>query len=76
MKKQRNHSQLNDQENFPEGTNNETVLFSLIDNKFKKEVMKILKELRKAIVRNIEHCKKELDTIRRIQEKSDNSLLR
>ena len=31
MKKQRNHSLLRDQENSPEGTNNETDLFSLID---------------------------------------------
>ena len=52
MKKQRNHSQLKDQENFPEGTNNETDLFSLIDTEFKKEVMKILKELIKATARN------------------------
>ena len=69
MKKQRNHSQLKDQENFPEGTNNETDLFSLIDTEFKKEVMQILKELRKAIDRNADYCQKELQTIRRNQEK-------
>ena len=46
MKKQRNHSQLKDQENSPEGTNNETDLFSLVDTEFKKEIMKILKDLR------------------------------
>ena len=55
MKKQRNHSQLKDQENSPEGTNNETDLFSLIDTEFKNEVMKILKELRKAIKRNTDY---------------------
>ena len=59
MKKQRKHSQLKNQENSPEGTNNETDLFSLIDTKFKKEVMKILKELRKAIDRNADYCEKE-----------------
>ena len=35
MKKQRNHSQVKDQKNSPEGTNNETDLFSLIDKEFK-----------------------------------------
>ena len=69
----RNHSQLKDQENFSEGTNNETDFFSLIDTDFKKEIMKILKELRKAIDRNAEYCKKELETIKRNQEKLENS---
>ena len=73
MKKQRNHSQLKDQENSPEGTNNETDLFSLIDTNFKEEVRKILKELRKAIDRNADYCKKELETMRRSQEKLENS---
>ena len=58
MKKQRNHSHLKDQENSPEGTKNETDLFSLIDTGFKKEVMKILKELRKAVNRNADYCKR------------------
>ena len=35
MKQQRNHSQFKDQENSPEGTNNETDLFSLIDIEFR-----------------------------------------
>ena len=35
MKKQRNHSQLKDQENSLERTNDETDLFSLIDTEFK-----------------------------------------
>ena len=38
--------------------NNETDLFSLTDTNFKKEIMKILKELRKAIDRNADYCKK------------------
>ena len=32
-----------------------------------------MKELRKAIKRNAEHCKKELETIKRNQEKLENS---
>ena len=71
--KQKNHSQLKDQENSPGGTKNETDLFSLTDTKFKKSAMKILKELRKAISRNADYCKKELETIRRSQEKLENS---
>ena len=35
--------------------------------------MKNLKELRKAIDRNADYCKKELETIRRSQEKLENS---
>ena len=73
MKKQRNHSQFKDQENSPEGINKETDLFSLTNTKFKKEVMKILKELRKVTKRNADDCKKELETIRRSQEKWENS---
>ena len=46
MKTLRNHSQLKEEENSPEGANNETDLCSLIDTKFKKEIVKILKELR------------------------------
>ena len=62
MKSHRNHSHLKDQENYPEGTNDETDLFSLID-KFKTQVTKTLKELRRAIDRNSGYCKKELETI-------------
>ena len=46
MKKLRNHSQLKEQENSPVGANNEANLCSLRDNDFKKEIVKILKELR------------------------------
>ena len=62
MKKQRKHSQLKDQGDSPERTNNDIDLFSLKDTKFKKEVMKILEKLRKAIDRNANYCKKELET--------------
>lgn len=47
MKKQRNQFQLKDQQNSPETTNNDTDFFRLIDTDFKKEIMKILKELRR-----------------------------
>ena len=54
MKQQRKRSQLNDQENSPERTNNET---DLIDTDFKMDIMKIFKELRKVIERNLQdHC--------------------
>lgn len=46
MKNFRNHSQLKEQGNSPEAANNETDLCSLIDTKFKKKIVKILKELR------------------------------
>ena len=65
MKKHRNHSQLKEQENSPEAANNETNLCNIIDTNFKKEVMKILKELRIDINSNIDYFKKELQTIRR-----------
>ena len=67
MKNQRNDSQLKDQENSPERTNNETDICSLSDPRFKKEVMKILKGLRKVINRNAHYCKKELKTTKRRQ---------
>ena len=43
---------------------------------FKTEIMKILKELRKTININAEDCKKEVENIKRNQEKLENSLLR
>ena len=46
MKKLGNHSQLKGQENSPEEVKNEADLCSLTDTKFKKEIVKILKELR------------------------------
>ena len=48
MKKHKNLSQLKDQENSHERTNNETDLSSLLDPK----IIKILKKLRKPIDRN------------------------
>ena len=46
MKKLRNHSQLKEQ-NSSKAVNNETDLCSLTDFEFKRETVKILKELRK-----------------------------
>ena len=34
----------------------------------------MLKELRKTIDRNVDHCNKELETIKKSQSKLDNSL--
>ena len=76
MEKQKNHYQLKDQEHSPESRNNETDLFSLIDTEFKKEVMKILKVLRKNIERNADHCNKELENIKMNKSKLDNQLPR
>ena len=46
MKKLRNHSQLKEKENSPEGKNNEIHFCSLKYTEFTKEIVKILKELR------------------------------
>ena len=67
MKKQRNYSQLKEQEKSPEKTNNEIDLTSLLDSEFEKQVIKTLKELRKTINRNADHCNRELETIKRNQ---------
>lgn len=40
----------------------------------KKEVIKMLKELRKAIFRDVDHWLKDLESIKRSQSKSDNSI--
>ena len=46
MKKLGSQPQLNQQENSPKAVNNETDLCSLTDLEFKREIVKILKELR------------------------------
>ena len=78
MKKLRNHSQLKDQENSAETANNETDICSVIDTEFKREEVKILKELRMNIKElrveinsNAEYFRKELGNISR--EKLENS---
>ena len=79
MKKLTNHSQLKEQ-NSHEPANNETDLCSLTDIEFKREIVKILKELRPHIKElrvdmnsNAYYFRKELETIRRSQEKLENS---
>ena len=54
---------MEDQEDCSKRTNNETEFFSLTDSEFRKEIMRILKALRRAINRNADSCKKELETI-------------
>ena len=68
MKKLRNHPQLNQQENSPKTVNNETDLGSLTDLEFKREIVKILKELREDMNSNADTLRKELGNIRRSQE--------
>ena len=62
MKKLRNDSQLKEQENFPWGANSEKDLCSLKDTKFKKETVKILKELRADMNSNEDYFRKKLET--------------
>ena len=80
MKKLRNHSELKEQENSLGGANNETDLCSLRDTKFKKVIVKILKELRVGMKKligdmnsNADYFRKELENIRRNHEKLENS---
>ena len=46
MKKLRDHSQLKEEENSPKAVNNETDLCSPTGTEFKREIVKIVKELR------------------------------
>ena len=73
INKLRNHSQLKQQKNSPKVVNNETDLCSLIDIEFKREIVKILKELREDMNSNADSFRKELENIKRIQEKLENS---
>ena len=58
---------------FPEEANNEKDLCGLKDTEFKKEVMKILNKLRTDTNGNTDSFKKELENIRKGQEKLENS---
>ena len=71
MKKLGTHSQL--KQNSPKGANNKTDLCVLTDTKFKKEIVKILKELRVDMNCNAYYFRKELENMRRSQEKLENS---
>ena len=72
MKKLRYCPQLN-QQNPPKAVNNETDLCSLTDLEFKREIVKILKELREDMNSNAHTLRKELENIRMSQEKLENS---
>ena len=72
MKKLRNHSQSK-QQNAPKSVNNETDLCSLTDLEFKRDIVKILKALREDMNSNEDSLRKELENIRRSQEKLENS---
>ena len=71
--KLRNDPQLNQQESSPKAVNNETDLCSLTDMEFKREKVKILKELREDRNSNADSLRKELENMRRSQEKLENS---
>ena len=73
MKKLRNHSQLNQQENSPKAVNKETDLCRLADIELKWGTVKILKELREDMNSNADSFRKKLENIRRSQEKLENS---
>ena len=67
------NSQLKQQENSPKAVNKETDLCSLTDLEFKREIVKILKELREDMNSNADSLRKKLENIRRRQEKLENS---
>ena len=80
MKTSRRNCLLKEQESTLEGANNELDLYSISDNKFKKEIVKILKEsrvnmkeLRVDMNSNEVYFRKELENIRSSQEKMENS---
>ena len=80
IKKLRNHSQLQKQKNSHEATGNETDLCSLTDIEVKREIVKILKELRLNIKElrpdmnsNADSFRKELENIGRNIEKLEDS---
>ena len=78
----KNHSQLKQLENSPKTDNNETDLCSLTDIEFKREVLKILKEIRLSIKdlradmnSNTDYFRKELENIRKNIEKLEHSFV-
>ena len=73
MKKHRNNSQLKAQGNSPKGMNNETDLWSLTDTKFKRDVLKIQKEITVDMNSKAVYFRKKLEIIRWNQDKIENS---
>ena len=65
------HHHLKEQDNSPKAYSNETDLCSLTDIEFKREVLKILKELREDMNSNADSFRKELENMRS-QEKLEN----
>ena len=61
-----------EQEEFSKRTNHVTDLISLLDPNFKKEVIKMVMKLRKIVNRSVNHCHKELRTIKMNQSELDN----
>ena len=59
------NSQLKQQENSPKAVNKETDLCSLTDLEFKREIVKIMKELREDINSSTDSLRKKLENIRR-----------
>ena len=74
MKRQRNSSQLKEQEKNPEKINNETEINNLPNKQFKTLVIKMLTELRKRIDVNSEHFNKELENMIKIQSEMNTSV--
>ena len=70
MKKVTNHSQLKEQENSPKAVNNETDICSMTDIKIKREIVKILKEVREDMNSNVDSFRKGLENTRKSQEKT------
>ena len=68
MKNLRNDYQLKQQENSTKAVNKETDLCSLTDLEFKRDIVKIRKELREDRNRNADSLRKEWEHIRRSQE--------
>jgi len=64
---------LKQQENSPKAISNETDLCSLTDFEFKREIVKLLKELREDMNINADSLRNELGNIRRSQDKLENS---
>ena len=73
MKKLRNHSQLKQQENSSKAGSYETDLCTLTDLEFKREIAKILKDLRGDMNSKADSLRKELENIRKSEEKQENS---
>ena len=73
MKKHRNHSQLKEQEDSPKAVNNDSNFCNLTGIEFKREVSKILKELRDNVNSNADSLRKKIENIRRSQEKLEYS---